>query len=86
MARRAGAEGWGEAARGGALLDVNLASEPCFPIAAILKARGVPFMFLTGYDDLRILPAEYYSAPRLAKPFDEEELVRLVARTFHPIR
>jgi DNA-binding response OmpR family regulator len=32
----------------GALLDVNLAGERCFPIAQALAARGIPFAFLTG--------------------------------------
>jgi DNA-binding response OmpR family regulator len=65
----------------GALLDVNLAGEPCFPIAAALGARGVPFAFLTGYGDGG-LPAEYRAAPRLTKPFTIETLLGLVARCF----
>ena len=35
----------------GAILDVNLNGERCFPIAHALRQRGVPFVFLTGYDD-----------------------------------
>jgi DNA-binding response OmpR family regulator len=65
----------------GALLDINLAGEACFPIAAALGARGVPFAFLTGYGD-RGIPAEYRGAPRLTKPFAVEALMALVARCF----
>ena len=32
-----------------ALLDVNLAGEASYPIAALLQERGVPFAFVTGY-------------------------------------
>ena len=35
----------------GAVLDVNLNGDWCFPIAEVLRRRGVPFIFLTGYDD-----------------------------------
>jgi hypothetical protein len=65
----------------GALLDVNLAGEACFPIAAALDARGIPFAFLTGYSDGAI-PAEYREVPRLMKPFTNAALRGLVAGRF----
>jgi DNA-binding response OmpR family regulator len=65
----------------GALLDVNLAGEHCFPIAHTLAARGVPFVFLTGYDE-RLLPRRYRDVPRLLKPFDFNELLGLIERQF----
>jgi hypothetical protein len=65
----------------GALLDVNLAGEQCFPIAATLGARGVPFAFLTGYGDDG-LPAEYREVPRLIKPFTIDTLLGLLSRCF----
>ena len=65
----------------GALLDVNLAGERCFPIAEALAARGIPFAFLTGYGDYG-MPPEYRGTPRLAKPFSIASLVELVARSF----
>ena len=40
----------------GALLDVNLAGELCFPIAELLLAQGVPFAFLTGYGEAILSP------------------------------
>ncbi len=65
----------------GALLDVNLAGEHSFPVAALLAARGVPFIFLSGYGSLS-LPAEFDAAPRLLKPFEMEELIQRVASSF----
>ncbi len=65
----------------GALLDVNLAGECCFPIADALTERGIPFAFLTGYSDAGI-PPQYGSAPRLAKPFRSGDLERMITRSF----
>jgi DNA-binding response OmpR family regulator len=66
----------------GALLDVNLAGDFCFPIAIALSERGVPFLFLTGYDDPVIIPVELRAVGRLPKPFDLEELAEIVAVRF----
>jgi DNA-binding response OmpR family regulator len=65
----------------GALLDVNLAGERCFPIAAALVARGVPFAFLTGYGEAGI-PSEFRDTARLSKPFNMAHLMDLVGRCF----
>src|SRR3546814_19783046 len=52
----------------GALLDVRLCDGLCFPIAEALEARHVPSLFLTGYDDERIITPAPRRAVRLAKP------------------
>jgi DNA-binding response OmpR family regulator len=65
----------------GALLDVDLAGERCFPIAAALRTRGIPFAFLTGYGDAAF-PSEYRDAPRLTKPFTLASLIAMVALYF----
>ena len=73
-----------------ALLDVNLGGEPSFPLAAILRERHVPWVFLTGYDTANIFPEEYRDAPRLGKPFRYQDLVDAVtahiAPNFNPHR
>ena len=51
-----------------ALLDVNLAGQPSFPIAAALRERGVPFLFATGYG-LKGIIEEFKASPVLQKPF-----------------
>ena len=42
----------------GAVLDTNLNGDRCCPIAETFKGRGVPFVFLTGYDSSTVIPAE----------------------------
>jgi CheY-like chemotaxis protein len=59
----------------GAILDVNLAGEFSFPVAAALAARGIPYIFTTGYDDIKVLPPTYRSRPRLSKPFHTRDLL-----------
>src|SRR3546814_1948466 len=59
-----------EAALDGAVLDINLGGEPCFPIATALAERALPYMFLTGYDNSRIISAEHRTAERILKPVD----------------
>ena len=63
----------------GAILDINLNGRPCFPVCAILSARRIPFMFLTGYPHAAI-PIEYRGAPLIAKPFEPNEMKEIVAR------
>src|SRR5690348_18349624 len=51
-----------------AILDVNIDGEQVFPVADILKSRGIPFIFITGYG-IRGLPDSYRQTPTLQKPF-----------------
>jgi DNA-binding response OmpR family regulator len=51
-----------------AVLDVNLAGEPSFPIADLLEERGVPFIFATGYG-LQGIEERYRGRTVLQKPF-----------------
>lgn len=61
-----------------AVLDINLRGETCYPVASVLRARGVPFVFATGYDRA-VVPAAYQDVPRWEKPFDPDLLVRALA-------
>ena len=54
----------------GALLDVNVAGREVFPVAEVLKARGVPFVFSTGYGQGG-LPDEWRNQATIQKPFTE---------------
>jgi CheY-like chemotaxis protein len=58
-----------------ATLDVTLGGEKCFAVADALRARGVPFVFVTGYDGWT-LPEEYRDFPRCSKPVQIEQLAR----------
>ena len=66
-----------------AVLDVNLNGEMSYPIADALAARGVPFVFVTGYDKGRILDG-YQSFPVLQKPFHRLELSDILAKLLTP--
>ena len=60
-----------------AVLDVNLGGEKAYPIADVLRVRGIPFVFATGYDR-SALPSEYADAPRCEKPIDLGKMARLL--------
>jgi len=63
-----------------ALLDVNLGDgETSFQAAEILRARGVPFAFVTGYGDQGVRP-DLRDAPILSKPIDPRQLARVIDR------
>ena len=53
-----------------------------FPIAEVLRTRGVPFVFVTGYEDRSIVPMAYRSAPRLDKPVADERLIEVLVAAF----
>lgn len=59
------------------LLDINLRGELAFDVADALKRRGIPFLFVTGYDRAAI-PDRFGDAPTLRKPIDPRDLVRLI--------
>ena len=54
-----------------AILDVNLNGQPISPVAEVLVARGLPFVFATGYGE-RGLPEPYRDRPTLQKPFQAD--------------
>lgn len=62
----------------GAVLDINLRGEMAYPVADALSARGVPFVFATGYDAAAI-PPRYAHVPRCEKPV---EAARIAAALF----
>ena len=60
----------------GAVLDINLANDgPVFPVADALAARGVPFVFATGYDR-RVIPARFAHVKSFEKPCDCGQIMR----------
>ncbi|MGP9821897.1 response regulator [Salinarimonas sp. NSM] len=61
-----------------AVLDINLRGELVFDVASALKARGVPFVFATGYGG-NVVPNGLDDVPRWEKPFDATSLARFLA-------
>ena len=66
----------------GAILDVNLRGQLCFPLCATLSAWHVPFVFLTGYGDQSAspIPMEYRGTPTILKPFEPNEMKEVLSR------
>jgi DNA-binding response OmpR family regulator len=69
----------------GAVLDINLGGKPRFTIARLLRAQGVPLIFITGYD-ISIIPAEFAAVPCLQKPYDGREMISTLASLLRPVR
>lgn len=63
----------------GALLDINLGGDYCFPVATALLERAIPFGFCSGYDNAAIVPASLRDVPFLPKPFEDRALVSFVS-------
>ncbi|MFD2180821.1 response regulator [Rhodoplanes azumiensis] len=64
-----------------AILDVNLAGQTVSPVAEILEERGLPFVFATGYGE-RGLPEKFMNRPTLQKPFQQDNLGKILAQAF----
>ncbi len=59
-----------------AVLDINLGDGAVYPIADTLAARGVPFVFITGYD-AESVDARFRKVPVLQKPIEREMLKKV---------
>ena len=62
-----------------AMLDMNLDGNKSHEVADALAARGVPFVFSTGYSSLEMKDA-YRDRPVLKKPYMYETLVEILTR------
>lgn len=60
-----------------AILDVDLMGDCVFPVADLLRERGAPFLFATGYDR-EVIPERFRDRPRLEKPFETLALIQLL--------
>jgi len=59
----------------GAVLDVKVRDDLVFPVADALRARGVPFVFVTGYEQ-QAIPDRYSDAEHYRKPLDLAQVLR----------
>lgn len=59
----------------GAVLDINLQGEMVYPLADVLIARGIPFVFATGYDRESI-PDRFDGHLRCEKPVRVENVAQ----------
>lgn len=65
-----------------AFVDVSLGEQTSADIADQLLARQIPFVFATGYTDMRMLPEHLRSVPRLAKPYAIDDVRRIMQGFF----
>jgi CheY-like chemotaxis protein len=60
-----------------AILDINVQEEMVFPVADALQARGVPFLFATGYERT-VIPQRFAHVRHYEKPVDPIQLVQML--------
>ena len=60
-----------------AILDVNVNGKVISPVADLIKAKGCPFIFATGYGSSG-LPEQYRDRPALQKPFQLDALAKTI--------
>lgn len=63
----------------GAILDINLRGEHVFGLADELVARGVPFIFATGYDGATV-PERFAEVVRCEKPLRMARVIAALGR------
>ncbi len=63
-----------------ALLDVHINGRSVFDFADMLASRDIPFVFATGYGE-RGIPEHHRGRPVLQKPFQPEDLRRILQET-----
>jgi PAS domain S-box-containing protein len=63
-----------------AILDINLGDGMAYPVADILSARGIPFVFVTGYE-ADTIDDRFNGVPVLQKPIERQMLQRLFVPT-----
>ena len=61
-----------------ALLDVNLDGETSWDVASVLRTRGIPFVFGTGYDVSSILPDDFAGSVIIGKPYQSKDIERRI--------
>ena len=66
-----------------AIIDVNLAGEPSYPLAATLAKRNLPFVFSTGYGGAGIQDP-FRARPVVQKPFGQHDLKRTLLEALRP--
>ena len=61
-----------------AILDVNLHGERSYPVADLLAARQIPYLFATGYGDTEH-PEQHRGVPTITKPYTLHEVESALA-------
>jgi hypothetical protein len=64
------------------VLDVNLRGVRVFGALPALRARQIPVILSSGYDNAALFPEEFRDLPVLVKPYDRRELAALLRPAF----
>ncbi|MBZ6075613.1 response regulator [Microvirga puerhi] len=67
-----------------AILDLNLQGLSVYPVARVLRSRGIPFVFASGFDHSSI-PSEFQDVPHWEKPFDIHCFVQALPKLLSPL-
>jgi light-regulated signal transduction histidine kinase (bacteriophytochrome)/CheY-like chemotaxis protein len=63
-----------------AMLDVNLGKETSEEAATLLQARGIPFIFASGYGERSFTTARFEGVPVITKPYSERDIRTAISR------
>jgi DNA-binding NtrC family response regulator len=66
-----------------AVLDLKLAETVSAGLAGLLRERGIPFIFATGYSNADWLGDGFSDVPIVSKPYTAAEIVSAVARVLN---
>jgi DNA-binding NtrC family response regulator len=69
-----------------AVLDLKLAETVSAGLAGLLRERGIPFIFATGYSNADWLGDGFSDVPIVSKPYTAAEIVSAVARVLNGSR
>jgi chemotaxis family two-component system sensor kinase Cph1 len=61
-----------------AMLDIDLNGETSWDVAFVLRRRGIPFVFTTGYNVSHVLPDELAGSPVMTKPYKPSDIEKRI--------
>ena len=68
-----------------ALLDVRINGHDTYGVAEVLKTRGIPFIFVSGFTRKQMAPG-YRHCPYIGKPFTPAAILALLNKVVAPTR
>jgi hypothetical protein len=63
------------------VLDLNLGGTLSYPIAEVIRGRGIPIIFATGYGAYG-LRQDFHDCPMLQKPFSQDDFAQAVSAAY----
>jgi CheY-like chemotaxis protein len=63
-----------------ALLDVDIDGAAVWPVAKLIKNRGIPAVFATGFSNHSLRPTEFQNSQTIAKPYQADDITNVLLR------